>query len=80
MTVTYEDYTNWVRKNWFTVVGIIVILSITWYQVSTVEVTKIEIAVACNEHWMEEIEKACPSILNDGYKPSYMLHNLSIGS
>ena len=64
-------YFEWVMNNWFTVLGMIVILSITWYQVSTVEGAKTNIAVECNKYWIEQVEKACPQILERGYTQDF---------
>lgn len=59
-------YTEWVKKNWITMIGIIIILSITWYDVATVQSQKQDAVNDCNAHWKKEVEKVCPAI-TQGY-------------
>ena len=63
------NFNTWVRKNWFTVVGIIIILSIVWYEQITIE-SRLQGAVnECNNHWFNAVKRTCPALSS-----SYNLH------
>lgn len=59
----YQIYSNWVKKNYFTLFGIIIILCIVWYDVATVQ-SKIKKEVDnCNAYYEDALEKVCPHVL-----------------
>ena len=62
-----SNYNNWVKKNLFTVIGIIIILSLVLYDVATVQKDKKDIVKDCNEYWRSELEYRCPNALNSTY-------------
>lgn len=53
------NYFDWVRQNWFTVVGIIIILCMVWWDVATVQTVIKEKVDACIEHYETEIAAKC---------------------
>jgi len=63
-SITIANKVNvWVKKNWLTVIGIIIILSIVWYEQTHIQEMREEITEECNEHWHDAIERSCPSLV-----------------
>lgn len=59
------NWNEWVRANWFTVMGIIIILCVTWYDVSQSPARVKSTVDECNMFWQKQVELACP-VLADG--------------
>ena len=69
-------YIEWVKKNMFTVIGIIIILLITMYDVATVQKQKMDVlnkvTYECNKFYVKEVKKVCPALFADStYTPEY---------
>lgn len=60
----FNGFNNWVKKNWFTVVAIFIILGITIYDVATVQTEKTKLLKQCNEYWFNQVERVCPVLSN----------------
>ena len=73
-------YNNWVKKNWFTMVGIIIILGLVLFEIATVESDKVKISNECNKHWYAQVAKVCPALINDNTPKYELISNLSIDS
>lgn len=58
---------DWIKKNWLTVVGIIIILSIVWYDQANLQPKIKEAVDECNAHWHDEIERSCPLLVEHKY-------------
>ena len=67
-------YNDWVKKNWFTLVGIIIILLITWYDVATCQVRVKTEVDRCIEFYENEFKKINPTAIYD----SPTIPNISI--
>ena len=65
-TNTWQKYAEWVKKNGFTVIGIIIILLVVWWNAATIDSQKKDLIDRCNAHWKSEVQKACPSVLTVG--------------
>jgi len=76
--MSYEDYNDWVKKNWLTVIGIIIILAVVWYDVATVQAKIKENVDKCNEYWQGEVERVCPALLGTMGWQGNMLNNTNI--
>jgi hypothetical protein len=57
------QYNLWMKKNWFTMVAIIIVLLGLWIELSTVEVQKVKVAQDCNDAWINQVKTVCPGIL-----------------
>lgn len=57
-----HKFNNWVKKNWFTMIGIIVVLLAVWYDLATIQTQKVEVAKACNDHWHEQLRDTCTTL------------------
>lgn len=66
-------FNQWFRKNWFTVVGIFLMLSITFYEMGTVEKQKADIVVRCNDYWYQKIQQYCPILYEKSIAPGLEL-------
>jgi len=64
--ISLKGYSDWVRKNVFTVIGIIIILSLVLWNASTIDKQKVEIADSCNEYWRIKMVEMCPLLAEDG--------------
>ena len=64
--IFYTKLNEWTKKNIFTVIGIIIILLVVWYDVVTVQTQKIEVVKKCNDHWQNQIKQYCPFLYENG--------------
>lgn len=60
----YQQYKEWVKKNHFTMIGIIIILAIVWWYYATVEVRIYNAVQDCNEYWREAVNRSCPVLFS----------------
>lgn len=63
-----KKYNDWVKKNIFTMIGIIIIMVMVLFEMTTVETQKIAVANKCNEYWLENLERTCPILFESGDK------------
>jgi len=75
---TLKGYNRWVKENWFTVIGIIIILGITWYDVATVQAQKYDLVEECNHHWRTQTKGVCGTLGEYAWVPSGMEDELNI--
>ena len=74
---TYSKLNNWVKKNIFTVIGIILILSIAWYDLATVQTSKVKVINECNLHWANQVRLTCPTLFENNV-PNYNSNSFNI--
>ena len=58
----WKAYMNWLSKNMFTMLGIIIIMGLVLFEMATVETQKVNIAKKCNDYWVKQVEKVCPAL------------------
>ena len=63
----WQKYEKWIRKNTFTMIGIIIIALLVLYDTSTAWKSKAEATMQtankCNEYWIEQVKIVCPALL-----------------
>lgn len=59
-----QQYMDWTRKNYFTLLGIILILCVVWWNYATIERRMVTVARDCNDFWVDQIVRSCPVLLN----------------
>ena len=64
----YNAYAGWVKKNLFTMIGIILILCIALWDVNHTQQAQIEVAKDCIEHYEKQLALSCPWVLGHSYK------------
>jgi len=60
----WNQYKSWCHKNIFTVIGVLVILGMVWWNYSSCDSQKLDIANECNTHWRLEVAGKCPQLIN----------------
>jgi hypothetical protein len=62
---TWKRYEKWVRREWFTMIAIIIILILVLVDLGLVQDRIVDTVKKCNTHWKGEISGKCPSILEN---------------
>ena len=60
-------YFEWVSKNYFTLIGIIIIVVVVGWYYNNVEVRVVEEINSCNDHWREQLKEICPHAVENPY-------------
>jgi len=62
---TWKKWDKWVRKNLFTLIGIIIILIVVIIDMVLVQDRIVQVVKKCNIHWRQEVKGKCPNILDN---------------
>jgi len=63
----FEAYKQWLSHNYFTLTGIIIILSVAWYVTDNTNSFVLDAVDDCNNHWHEQIKNKCPLLSRSDY-------------
>lgn len=63
----WSNWDRWIRRNWFTLLGIIIILLVVGYYMSNVEDRVIVKVKECNQYWRERMVRYCPEASDSGW-------------
>jgi len=76
--ISYQTLNDWVRKNWFTVVGIIIISIAVLVDINTVQQQRMKVGKECNDYWFQQVKAYCPAILQNGAQYDLNFSNIEI--
>lgn len=62
----WKAYSDWFRKNWFTMLAIVIIMAMVLVDTATVTKQKMRLVNDCNKHWRNMLESRYPEAVEEG--------------